>query len=522
MAAPSDRPYRHLGVFLPFSTLQNEDEWSFDEDIEREGFIYIEKLKKGIFVVQSIATGGIFVNKILRPDDGRGWRPEEFRFSTAPQADRMLPKSCIVRNRTRIYFIELELWHGLSPRTFSLYLKFYNGGCLSDFLLTYRYNRRDIPEHFLWHTLLTLIEAVRYLKFGALPGTDDEDPNWIPIHHRDIACRNVFIHYLPREGPEPEDGFEENAFPELILGDFGHGAVAGDREIKPGCWNREGEIAEWHDTYAIFDVVKRLCSLINDETAVMEYVNETLHEGELPYSDDLIEMLQIFEFPNFEDNNENKKVTSSQLDPATGRMVPNYSYVPTMRRVVDEFLPIIRDKVQAYRSPAGGIPKGWWKRLDVSWTKPDPFMPYEWMTQGLPNPNDTKSQGGKTWSDSDLDQDGEDKSNKENEAPNGAPNDESGSWSDSDPDSSSSEEESYEKGATEKVKRAHKCEKPNPVSVRKKLKAIVLLAERYKRTRTRPPHHVVQLEYGQPIMTEIRRPPRRLGLAPLDSDPNEI
>lgn len=88
--------------------------------------------------------------------------------------------------------------------------RLYNGGCLEDFVAAYRRHDREIPEHFIWHVLLTLIEAVRYLKFGALPGTDDEDPNWIrmlfcttnhtasqiadavlkAIHHRDIAGRN--------------------------------------------------------------------------------------------------------------------------------------------------------------------------------------------------------------------------------------------------------------------------------------------------------------------------------------------
>ncbi|TRX94066.1 hypothetical protein FHL15_005144 [Xylaria flabelliformis] len=393
MAAPRDRPYRHLGVFLPFSFLENDDGWSFDEDIEREGFIYMERLKKRIFVVQSIATGGIFVNKIL----------------------------------------------------------------------------------------------LRYLKFGALPGTDDEDPNWI-----------LFVHYLPHEGPEPEEGFEENAFPELILGDFGHGAVTGDRGIKPGCWNRPGEIADWHDTYAIFYTVKELCTLICDGKAVMAYVNDTLYDGSPPYSDDLIKMLQNFEWPNIETNT---KVTDSQLDPATELIVPNYSHFPTMRRVVDEFLPIIRDKVQKYRSPAGGIPNGWWKQLDVSWTKPEPFTPYEWMTQGLPNPNDTRSQGGVRMDDQDNDKGENNESNKENVAPNEDSNSESSS------DTSESSEDSYEEEATDKVHRAHRCAKPNPVSVRKKLKSIVKLGKRYRRTR--PPHKVVQLEYGQPIMTEIRRPPRR-------------
>jgi hypothetical protein len=71
----------------------------------------------------------------------------------------------------------------------------------------------------------------------------------------------VFIHYPPRNGPEPMDGFEENAFPEIVLGDFGNGAIEGDDPdiVLPGCWYEEGVIAEWHDTYSIFQVAKTLC-----------------------------------------------------------------------------------------------------------------------------------------------------------------------------------------------------------------------------------------------------------------------
>ncbi|KAI0546949.1 hypothetical protein F4679DRAFT_380426 [Xylaria curta] len=519
MAAPIDRPYRHLGALLPFYSLEADNEWSYDEDIERGGFVYVKKLKKRIFVMHSITTGDVLVNKILKahPRDYEiGWRPEEFRLATAPQADRVLPRSCIVDNRTRLYFIELELWQDLDHETISLYLRHYNGGSLWDLLCSYIRRNKEVPEHFVWHVLLTLIEAVRYLKFGALPGTDDEDPNWIPIHHRDIATRNVFVHYLPREGPEPDEGFEENAFPELILGDFGHGAVDDEteRRIKCGCWGRAGEIAEWHDTYAIFSTAKQLCTQIYEFEGTMAYVNENVHDGEPPYSDDLIRMIQNFEWPNYENSDD---VTASQRDPATGLMVPNYSYVPTMRRVVDEFLPYIREKVRRYRNPKGGIPDGWWKQLDVSWTQPDPFMPYEWMTQGLPNPNDTKNQGGKILK--------KDKDKGENDGENVAPNKESDSDSEtdsqtdstsdpeSDSDSNSDEEpeegpeEKPEEKPKEKVHRAHRCPKPNPKSIRRKLKWINQLANDYP---ARPLHHIVQLEYGQPVMTEIRRPPRWL------------
>ncbi|KAI0437322.1 hypothetical protein F4803DRAFT_556108 [Xylaria telfairii] len=311
---------------------------------------------------------------------------------------------------------------------------------------------------------LYIFEAVRYLKFGALPGTDNEDPNWIPIHHRDLAARNgleVFIHYPPRDDPEPEEGFEENAFPELIVGDFGHAAMDGDSldMVQPGCWNEPGVIAEWHDTYSIFDIAKTLCTQVDH--GLVQHANELLGENEQPYSDDLIQMLQHFEYPNY---CEEPDIRDSQLDPASGLMVPNHSLVPNMRRVVDEFLPIIRDRVQRYRNPAGGIPNRWWKELDVSWTKPDPFMPYEWMTQGK---DKEKNQG-----DSEEE---ENNSDKEDQNPNA------------------------------KSIGDHVCPEPNPVSVRKMLEEIIVLHKGYPHER--PEHQIVHLDYGQPIMSEIRQPP---------------
>ncbi|KAH8158608.1 hypothetical protein CIB48_g9638 [Xylaria polymorpha] len=435
MAAPRDRPYRHLGVFIPFSAVSDDDQWSSEANIERDGFIYQDLLGPHIFSVQSVSTGDLFVNKIVLP--------------------------------------------GI----------LYNGGCLEDFVAAYRRHDREIPEHFIWHVLLTLIEAVRYLKFGALPGTDDEDPNWIrmlfcttnhtasqiadavlkAIHHRDIAGRNgleVFIHYLPRDDPEPEEGFEENAFPELILGDFGHAAMNGDAlaMVQPGCWDEPSVIAEWH----IFSTAKELCTQV--EHGSIENVNVLLGGNEQPYSDDLIQMFQHFEYPNYD---QERDIRDSQLDPVSGLMVPNHSLIPNMRRVVDEFLPIIRDRVQRYRNPAGGIPNdGGVQQLDVSWTKPDPFMPYEWMTQGLSNTNSAEDEDKNKGKDK---EDGENDSDRENQNPNAQPVDE------------------------------HVCVKPNPVSVRKLLEEIIELEKGYPDER--PAHQIVHLDYGQPIMTEIRQPP---------------
>ncbi|RYC64265.1 hypothetical protein CHU98_g1950 [Xylaria longipes] len=443
MAAPRDRPYRHLGVFIPFSALAGNLQWSSEENIERDGFIYLHQLKADIFSVQSISTGDCFVNKLLFPGTH------------------------------------------------------YNGGALDRFVQLYNRRDREVPEHFIWHVLLTLVEAVRYLKFGALPGTDDEDPNWIlfclqsSTYHQQILLTGsleVFIHYPPRDDAEPDEGFEENAFPEIILGDFGHAAMDGDdlASVKPGCWDQQGVIADWHDTYSIFDTAKSLCTKMDH--GVARHINDILEEGERPYSDTLIQMFGFFEYPNYEYEED---IRDSQLDPISGLMESNYSNIPSMREVVEDFLPIIRREVKRYRDRAGGIPDGWWKQLDVSWTKPDPFMPYEWMTQGLPGANDAKIQGG-----------GGDKGDQDKD--NGKDKDDREDGED-DEDDEDDENDKENEAPDNKPLKSHRCPRPNPESVRKMVGGLVKLAKDYGNER--PAHQIVHLDYGQPIMTELREPP---------------
>jgi hypothetical protein len=70
----------------------------------------------------------------------------------------------------------------------------------------------------------------------------------------------VFLHYRFHHGPEPELGYESNAFPEVVLGDFGKACEANEnpRNVQLGAWGR-AEREEWQDTYSLFGVVKAIC-----------------------------------------------------------------------------------------------------------------------------------------------------------------------------------------------------------------------------------------------------------------------
>ncbi len=169
------RPYRHRGVLIPFNNRDDNNQWSSDSRIQEEGFIFVDCLSLNVFVVQSVQTGRIFINKVMRagmpsllvssynisrrsklvrlgisvaicfhardiprvltPDlaDNREdpdldcRRPdeqaEELRISTAPQAEYRLPGTRRVGRIPRTYFSELALWQDIGNGTYSLYFE---------------------------------------------------------------------------------------------------------------------------------------------------------------------------------------------------------------------------------------------------------------------------------------------------------------------------------------------------------------------------------------------------------------
>ncbi|KAJ8122808.1 hypothetical protein O1611_g9747 [Lasiodiplodia mahajangana] len=397
MAAPRNRPYRHRGVLIPFEQADAANQWSSDDDIQADGFLYINVIQYRVYVVQSVRTGDLYINKVLpadlfedvsRRNRGPEQLAEELRISTAPAAERRLPGPLMVQGVMRTYFNEVSLWQNIGGGTYSLYLPYCNGGDLNKFYHEYMHELRPIPEHFIWHVFLTLIEAVRFLQRGALPGTDNEVEGWIPIHHRDLALNNIFIHYPDRNDSEfePRRGFESNAFPEIVLGDFGHGAIEGDDpiRIRGGRFNEFEQTGDWQDVYSIFSVVKTLClahiswrdydSMGAPETMPCDSINEWLDESERPYSDDLLNTLKLWEYEDAENN----LVNDTFMDEARGREVSYWELLPGLDTMVARVMPLARQKLEAYRGPAGNVPPDWYRRLDVSWTKPKRLMPYEW------------------------------------------------------------------------------------------------------------------------------------------------
>ena len=79
-----------------------------------------------------------------------------------------------------------------------------------------------LPESFIWHTLISLLEAVVYLNTGeAVMQGDNRDPfvdispTWRPIAHNFINPANIFYCH-----PRKEDGFKLPTYGHCKLGNF--------------------------------------------------------------------------------------------------------------------------------------------------------------------------------------------------------------------------------------------------------------------------------------------------------------
>ncbi|KAI0976535.1 hypothetical protein F4678DRAFT_480089 [Xylaria arbuscula] len=401
------RPYRHVGVHIPFKNADAPNQWSSDDRIQEKGFIFVKQLDVNAMVVQSVQTGRLFVNKIIEPAedvDGVGdvrkvdEPAEELRISTAPQAERILPRKLQVRGRERTYFVDLQLWQIIADGVYSLYFDFYNGGTLEQLQQYYIARRRPIPEHFIWHVLLTLIEDVRYLQTGCLPGENTAPEDWDEIYHRNIDFDNIFIHYdeRPASEKEPALGWRSNAFPEIVLGNFGQASVEGDetRRIRGGRWNRaQVEPLEWEDTWAIYDTIKMLSVCHMHTVDWDESINSTSSANSIRcddinqeidwpndsrYSDALIDTLQRWEYRNAPWSDIDQEQTNVH-----NVVTPNYDLIPTMEDLIQNVLPLARRMVRKYSKVPKDDPdlaQKWYRDLDVSWTKPT-LMPYRWESK---------------------------------------------------------------------------------------------------------------------------------------------
>ncbi|KAL2290581.1 hypothetical protein FJTKL_15628 [Diaporthe vaccinii] len=349
-----------------------------------------------MLVVQSVQTGELFAQKLLRPSgnpDYPGYEyeePLELRISTWQDTLRSneFPNDVAlgVLPRDAPFFNKLRFWQHFTPDdelnmpAYSLY-----------------FEKRAVSEHFIWLVAEQLCLAIAWLHFGERPDVPGHQApaNWKILYHRDPFANNVFINYPPRRGGRvPAAGEEANAFPQIVLGDFGNSAADGDDtmliplNVLGGEDTEDTELRLWEDTYGIGDTLRRLCQAHlryergdEDVHGTADWYNRrpnnirmadlNARDGSVPdFSDQLVDLLGNFEWDSMEAGTDIQDLEDPLAD-----------VTADSRWMVDTLYPAARDRVAAYRNPIGGRPAGYFDGLDVSWTKPDPVMPFVYNTR---------------------------------------------------------------------------------------------------------------------------------------------
>ncbi|CAN8099839.1 unnamed protein product [Discula destructiva] len=414
MTSSSTRPYQQHGVFFPIQTTDEDAdppltsvEWpplpahlgqpsprkkrrtaaeAAGLHMAQKGFLLVKILVDmdpgQVLLVQSEANGKLYILKISKPgsdieehEDATFYEePLDLRVSTWEDAPGYL-------NVDAPFFNKLSYWQKLASEetdpTYSLYFEFCNGGTAEQLMDKY-YNRENtpVPEHFIWLVAEQLSLAIAWLRYGIRPDTpdqtspDDLSEDWSVIHHRDLNARNIFINYLPNARGRPRTsaaGAETNAFPQIVLGDFGNAGIEGDdtTALPPNAtdWGKlEPELRPWEDVYTLGRLLRSLCMTHvpfdgdgNDHWSSRPD-NRTLaaanaHGGAPPYSGELIALLQKFEWEG---------MTDGEIDDVAD---PNTDFQANGRWIVGTLLPAARAQVAKYRADRQDA-------MSVAWTKP--------------------------------------------------------------------------------------------------------------------------------------------------------
>lgn len=167
-----------------------------------------------------------------------------------------------------------------------------------------------------------------------------------------------------------------------MVGDFGNSGIEGDDpatllvsvypEPAGEDPDTEGFLAEWDDIYSV-GAMLRLMSMAHIPHSDRWNANwrpncgrvqdANQEPGAPPYSDELVELLQRFEFPNQEHD----------LVRDLGEAID--TTFPSPEDIRDTLLPQAQARVAGFRRPASR-PAGYFESIDVSWTKPEQLMPF--------------------------------------------------------------------------------------------------------------------------------------------------
>ncbi|KAI1088196.1 hypothetical protein F5B19DRAFT_499303 [Rostrohypoxylon terebratum] len=380
--------FGQVGVWIPYETTGAGDNAADTSEMAKEGFILCQIFKKRVYVVQSVSNDRLYFVKRLenkkaasRPLSSWDYShpyPNEFRFTNLDHAHVQ------VRHPRIPQLPAMEYWRsGHDPDNgrpyYELYFEYLNGGNLQNLRDAFYHHEKRVPGAFVWHVAHQLCKVLLYLRYGVvypdltpaqLDGTEPRPepanaPNWVEIYHRDITMENIMLDYAPARGGEVNSWDNpENAFPRVVLCDYGDMAMRNDAPalLRPSKkFPNDKELNQWEDIYQVGCVLRSLCmthvKFPEDERPVPRAPIEGQQKDESQrwahrpesrrliaingrnpgpqYSDDLIQLLEEFEWDDQEDR-------AVELD--VNRVVPKA--------------------------------EGFYDNIDVSWTRPYGPMPY--------------------------------------------------------------------------------------------------------------------------------------------------
>ncbi|KAK8039516.1 hypothetical protein PG993_007927 [Apiospora rasikravindrae] len=369
MSTADLRKYRQAGVFLPHYRRRRASE----NDENGAG---------------SVANNRLYVNKILvRGDANEVDDPEE----------------------DANFLSQLPLSFG--------FLLYASGGNLEQLIDKYRGRGDQVPEHFIWHVAVELGEALKYLQRGETRNGTVTRPwpgplgrVWPRIYHRDLVANNVFINYVAIGHSRGVRGTDKNAFPEIVLGDFGLAARNGDpaADLLPSVhFGDDPTLAnhparntpnDWEDVHYYGGILRRLfmahipltayqnINVITPESFTVAAANRLgVPAGQTRYSNALEAWLREFEWRNMDLSPIEEFQTIGGVQSRNWSDIANvYATTrpasPPSPASSTPLLPQARTELQDRRRRM----RDWTGANDVSWTKEKELMPYVYTDETDP------------------------------------------------------------------------------------------------------------------------------------------